>query len=107
MTTNKPTFDSSFWTPKGRDRFSKTTLAQALFAKIHLLEMEYNFDRGNGFSQVVGHPEDVNRAYGEFRMALDVVERFDLPEPPTPPGWTPFNRQIQPRAGMPRKPGRS
>lgn len=81
-------------------RFSKTSLATMLFQRIHRLECLYNFDRQNGFAQVRGMSEEINRAYGEYAVALDVVTQFSLVEPTPPEWWTRYDRFTP--AGKPR-----
>lgn len=84
-------------------RFSKTTLAAEVFKRIHRLECDFNFERGNGYAQVTGKGDELNRAYGEFHALLDLAQEFDLSEPVPPAWWTPFARHSARGAGKSRR----
>ena len=60
-------------------RFSKATLAARLSDRVTRLQLEWNFDPRNGYAQVEGRGEEINRAYGEWNALRDLMEEFDLP----------------------------
>jgi hypothetical protein len=59
-------------------RFGKTKLARYIDVKMTCLEEKYRFDSNNGWAQVEGKPEDVQRAYGQYWAFQEMVEEFDL-----------------------------
>ena len=64
------------------ERFSKAALARFVWKRIELLEKApYKFDPGNGWAQVIGKGEEINRAYGEYYMLRLMLDAFDLPVP--------------------------
>lgn len=59
-------------------RFSKATLLQHCQLHIDRLTREFRFDRNNGWKQVEGRGEAVNRAYGKYEALSDVIDIFNL-----------------------------
>ena len=59
-----------------KPRFSKKMLAKLINAKLE----RYNFDGRNGYSQVIGKGEEINRDYGEFSVLLDLYRELNLNE---------------------------
>lgn len=59
-------------------RFSKTTVANVLYAQIQELRKRYNFDPSNGYAQVEGKGEEINRAYGIYSCLKDKMDHFEL-----------------------------
>jgi len=57
-----------------RERFSKKTLAEYIKARLS----NYDFDRGNGWAQVNGKGEHLNRDYGAFDTLMMLAAEFDL-----------------------------
>lgn len=62
-------------------RFSKNALATFCYRNIERLEREHGFTRSNGWSQVSGKSEAINRAYGEYDAYLTIISEYDLEYP--------------------------
>lgn len=58
-------------------RFCKEKVRKILEINIRTLENEHGFYSGNGWNQVNGKGEEINRAYGKWdfaRILMDVLE---------------------------------
>ena len=64
-------------------RFSKRTAGSLLWAKVHALERQWGFDRGNGYDQVTGRGEAINRAYGEYTALRELADQWEIREEAT------------------------
>jgi hypothetical protein len=60
------------------DRFSKAKLAAYVERRRIELQTEFGFDPTNGWAQVEGKGEAVNRAYGEYDSLANLVDVFGL-----------------------------
>ncbi len=63
------------------DRFSKKALADFVFMKIGYFEKEFGFSMHDGWNQVDGRGEKINRAYGEYDALTELVAVFNLEAP--------------------------
>lgn len=61
-------------------RFSKAQLSADVFERIRVLESTYGFTNHDGWDQVDGKGEMLNRKYGEYEQLLWLVERYNLKE---------------------------
>jgi hypothetical protein len=61
-----------------RTRFSKAMVGAWIAERRKALEKQYRFNPQNGWAQVEGKGEVVNRAYGEYDGLLGIAEAFDL-----------------------------
>lgn len=60
-------------------RVSKAWLRTVLEIRIAELALAHRMlDRSNGYAQIRNRPDELCRAYGDFRMCLDIAEHFDL-----------------------------
>jgi hypothetical protein len=57
-------------------RFSKKAFIAELAESIQLYELDFGFDRNDGYSQVEGKGEEINRAYGRFDMLCDLLDEY-------------------------------
>lgn len=58
-----------------RRRFSKASLLEHLDRRITALQEKYRFDPMNGWAQVRGRGEEINREYGEYATLRDLRSR--------------------------------
>lgn len=63
------------------DRFSRSAVAAWAWIGIDALEREHGFDSRNGWAQVEGKGEAVNRAYGEYETLRGLVDAWGLAYP--------------------------
>jgi hypothetical protein len=61
-----------------KPRFSKQTVIDYIARRQSELEAEFGFDPRNGWSQVDGKGEEINRAYGEYASLSTLVDVFEL-----------------------------
>lgn len=59
-------------------RFSKEKLAHHLARKIHYLANIHKFDHDNGWVQVEGKGEEINRAYGEYLGMVHIAMTMEI-----------------------------
>jgi hypothetical protein len=59
-----------------KDRFCRASVLKYLEEREKYLRESNRFDFGNGWSQVNGKGEEKNRAYGEWRLACELIEEF-------------------------------
>lgn len=59
-------------------RFSKAKLLAAIRLRRNELELQYDFDPGNGYAQVRGKGEEINHAYGEYDGLARLRTYLDL-----------------------------
>lgn len=55
-------------------RFSKNAMVLYLSSMATMIEDKYGFDPHNGWAQVDGKGEELNREYGEYRAYLNLIE---------------------------------
>ena len=60
-------------------RFSKAILTEYITKRLTYLEATHGFDRANGWAQVQGLGEELNRLYGEYKHLKDLAQKFGLP----------------------------
>lgn len=63
-----------------KQRFCGATLAMWVSDRLDYYEATYGFTRKNGWSQVEGKGEEINRAYGEYDCCLSLIDAFSLRE---------------------------
>jgi len=63
---------------KPENKFSKSKLAADTWERINKLEETYKFKSYNGWAQVDGKGEEINRAYGEYECLLSITNDYDL-----------------------------
>lgn len=61
-----------------QDRFSKKKLAKDIWGRINALEVTYKFKSYDGWNQVNGKGEEINREYGEYAILLHLTNEYDL-----------------------------
>ena len=64
-----------------KPRFSRAALGEYITKRILYLEGHHGFDRNNGYAQVKGKGEELNRLYGEYSTLRDLVQEFELALP--------------------------
>lgn len=57
--------------------FSKKAMIEHLTICAERLQKEHRFDPGNGWNQVKGKSEEVNRAYGQWRTYLQILDDIE------------------------------
>jgi hypothetical protein len=62
-----------------KQRFNKHNVALSTWQQINFLEKEFKFNTYNGWEQVSGKGEAINRAYGTYEALLQLTNDFDLP----------------------------
>lgn len=60
------------------ERFSKKVVAEIIGRGIGYREQKFGFHDRTGYAQVTGKGEEINRAYGEYHMLIDLADLFDL-----------------------------
>jgi len=63
------------------ERFSKKQLAIEIWKSINYLENKYGFKSYNGWNQVNGKGEELNRQYGKYECLLSLTNEFNLEYP--------------------------
>ena len=66
---------------RGPPRFGKATVSEYITKRLGVLLEKHHFDAGNGYAQVRGKGEEVNRAYGEWDVLLQMAEAFEIELP--------------------------
>jgi hypothetical protein len=66
------------WFPLPKPRFSKQSLIDYIERRQTELEAEFGFTARDGWSQVEGKGEEINRAYGEYTHLSTLVDVFEL-----------------------------
>jgi hypothetical protein len=61
-----------------KERFSKQTLADHVFRNLRSLHEEHRFDPDNGWSQVIGKSQEINRAYGRWEALTAIADIYGL-----------------------------
>lgn len=61
-----------------KERFSKQIVVNALAEKAFYLMNKNHFNPDNGWSQVEGKGEEINREYGEFVGMIDVTWLLEI-----------------------------
>ena len=59
-------------------RFSKQLFAKEVWEKIYHLEKTYGFKSYDGWNQVKGKGEEINRAYGEYNCLFMLTNEYNL-----------------------------
>lgn len=58
--------------------FSKKALGVSLWGKVEWLEKKYGFKSYDGWNQVNGKGEEINRAYGEYNCLFKLINEYHL-----------------------------
>lgn len=61
-----------------KGRFSKQSVVNTLLKEHDRLIEEYHFNSDDGWSQVDGKGEEINRAYGRFTAIHDILMSIEL-----------------------------
>lgn len=61
-----------------KERFSKKMLAKIIADKVFYLQDKNRFDPDDGWAQVHGKGEEINRDYGEYITLKNLVSQLDI-----------------------------
>jgi hypothetical protein len=59
-------------------RFSKQAMIAYLHQQLRHYEDTFGFTTENGWAQVAGQPENIQRAYGEFDMVQEILHDIEV-----------------------------